>query len=48
MLYQVKNQLPTKMAAKLSKPTEFSPPLGARKPRKAEKIKSKKRRENST
>jgi len=48
MLYQVKNQLPTKMAAKLSKPTEFSPPLGARKPHKTEKIKSKKRRENST
>lgn len=34
MLYEVKNQLPVELAELLSKPTSFSPSLGARQPKK--------------
>ena len=34
MVYEVKNHLPPDLAKLLSKPVEFSPPLGARRPRK--------------
>jgi hypothetical protein len=34
MLYELKNQLPIEMAELLSKPTSFSPSMGARQPQK--------------
>ena len=39
MLYQVKNHLPPELAKLLSKPTLFTRPLGARKPKKHRKAK---------
>jgi hypothetical protein len=43
MLYEVRTHLPPELAELLSKPTMFSPALGARKPKK--KYKSRKKRE---
>jgi len=38
-LFEVKNRLPPDLAELLSKPSEFTPPLGARKPRRKNKAK---------